>query len=151
MINPDHLRRYIIIPTLEYLGDKYLSETAVQLLLGTALVESGLGTYLVQHNNGPAKGIYQMEMASHDSLWEHYLPYHPELSEKLSDLSPPGDLVGNLRYATAMCRIKYYRFPDALPKEDDIEGIANYWKTFYNTSIGKGKVSKFVALYNKHL
>lgn len=151
MIDPIHLRRYVIVPALKYLGKKYCSEASVRLLLGTALVESGLGTYLKQHGDGPAEGIYQMERATHDSLWQHYLPQYPELSEKLADISPVGDLIGNLRYATAMTRVYYWQFEEPLPDRNDIGGLGWYWKNYYNTPAGKGKVPKYVFLYNKHI
>ena len=45
-------------------------------------------------------------------------------------------------YGAAVCRLCYYRKPDALPEAGDIEGQALFWK--YNTVFGKGTVSKYV-------
>ena len=46
-----------------------------------------------------------------------------------------------------MARIKYWRVPKKLPVENDIEGMAKYWKDYYNTSLGKGTPEKFIKAY----
>ena len=47
-------------------------------------------------------------------------------------------------YGAAVCRLCYYRKPDALPEAGDIEGQAAFWKQHYNTPLGKGTVTKYV-------
>ena len=64
MIQPEHLVKYVIEPVLKTL-DLY-SEDAVNLVLGTACVESECGRWLHQLGTGPALGIYQMEPDTHD-------------------------------------------------------------------------------------
>ena len=39
----------------------------------------------------------------------------------------------------------------ALPKAGDIEGQGQYWKTHYNTPLGKGAVTKYVYKVQKIL
>ena len=56
-------------------------------------------------------------------------------------------LKGNLYYAVAMCRIHYYRVSEALP--NDLEGMARYWKKYYNTELGKGTVEEFIHNYEQ--
>ena len=53
----------VICPALEKLS--LWSPSAEELVLGTAIVESGL-TYLKQHGDGPALGLWQVEPATHD-------------------------------------------------------------------------------------
>ncbi|MEY8241449.1 MAG: hypothetical protein RPT25_13980, partial [Cycloclasticus sp.] len=53
-------------------------------------------------------------------------------------------LIVNLSYATAIARVIYYRVPKALPPGNDIRALAKYWKTHYNTSLGRGTADEFV-------
>lgn len=149
MINPHHLRA-IIIQTLKELD--LHSESAVNLLLGTAAQESRLGTYLHQIGGGPALGIYQMEPATERDIWKNYLDYRPKILSKVtrvSGLIRPRSLhlTGNLIYATVMARLHYYRAPGQLPDADDTPGLAEYWKQHYNTPAGKGTAGEFVQNY----
>jgi hypothetical protein len=72
-IDPTQLRVRVIRPALSRID--LWSAAAEDLLLGTAAVESGCGRYLVQVGGGPALGIFQMEPATHDDLWENYLRF----------------------------------------------------------------------------
>lgn len=153
MIDPGQFRSEIIRPALAALGAPYQSEAAANLLLGTALVESGL-RYLVQHGDGPARGVYQIEPASFDDLGTNFLAFRPSLRIALGALSFPGlsrihQLTGNLTFATAVARLIYWRAPGALPGADDVPGLAAYWKAHYNTALGGGTVEKFIAAYTK--
>lgn len=147
MIDPHQFLTHVIVPTLEWL--RLDSPSARALLLGTALAESNL-TYIAQRNDGPAMGVYQMEPNTHDDIWDNFLYYHKDLGDRTKWLmaSWPNkkgqdQLMTNLNYATAMCRIHYYRVRDPLPAPEDINGLANYWKVHYNTLGGKGKPLHF--------
>jgi len=136
----------VIRPALEKL--RLWSPSAEELVFGTAIVESGL-TYLKQHGDGPALGLWQVEPATHDDLYTNFLNYRPELGSKLMELRAAGlsldeNLATNLMYGAAVCRLCYYRKPDALPEAGDIEGQASFWKQHYNTIFGAGTVSKYV-------
>jgi hypothetical protein len=45
-------------------------------------------------------------------------------------------LVGNLPYGAAICRLKYLRAPQALPNPKDAAAMAAYHKQIYNTALG---------------
>ena len=45
-----------------------------------------------------------------------------------------------------MGAITVYRAPSALPEYNDIEGMAKYWKTYYNTSQGAGTLERAVQV-----
>ena len=149
MIKIEHFLDEVVIPTLKEL-DMY-SEEACLLIVGTAIQESRLH-YLKQIPSGIAKGICQMEEATHDDIWDNFLKYKPEIKEKLMGLTNQSmELVdqfkGNLYYAVAMCRIHYYRVSAPLP--NDLAGMARYWKKYYNTELGKGTVEEFIHNYEQ--
>ena len=145
MIDPGQFRNEIVDPTLKYL-DLY-SEAASNLLMGTAMQESGL-VYLRQLGGGPALGLFQMEPATHDDIWTNYIRYRELLQDNMLEMSmSSGSLVYDLQYAAAMCRIHYLRVSDPLPDADDVEGLARYWKQYYNTPEGKGTVEEFIHNY----
>jgi len=131
------------------------SPAAVQLLLGTAAVESACG-YYIEQLKGPAKGIFQMEPDTEKDIYENYLQYRPRLKDTLEYFSvgafPYGEeMRWNLAYQIMMARIHYLRVPEELPFSNDIEGQAHYWKTYYNTHLGKGTAAKYIAAHHKYI
>lgn len=154
MVKADQLSKYVIRPALQAVGLHSLA--AEQLLLGTAAAESKCGTY-VHQVRGPALGIFQMEPATHDDIWDSYIRYRSELMFKLRALVPAAStggvgrppksdlLITDLRYAAIMARLLYRRSPKPLPKADDWIGMADMWKAIYNTSLGAGTVEHFMG------
>ncbi len=131
------------------------TQAAEQLVLATGAHESGY-KHLYQIGGGPALGYWQMEPATYTDHWNTYLHRKRELIDRLATLSaryPPGamQMVTNLAYACAMCRIHYYRRPAALPPSDDAEAIGKYWKRWYNTEAGAGTVPSFILTYNEYV
>jgi hypothetical protein len=144
-VNLENLRELVIRPALQYI--ELWSPAAENLVLGTALVESN-AEYLHQVK-GPALGLWQMEPATHDDIWENFLKYRASLREWLQELQTPAsitrganELIGNLYYGAAMCRVHYYRSPRKLPDAKDAQGMAELWKAVYNTARGAGTVEK---------
>lgn len=146
------LRGYVVVPVLNALG--LYSKASERLVLATGLVESGY-RYLDQierggdQRPGPARGLWQMEAATHKDIWDRFLKYKPDLAARirpmmLDGLDPVEQLHGNLYYAAAMCRIFYLRISAPLPQADDLEGLAQYWKRYYNTKYGAGTVDGFI-------
>lgn len=147
-----NFRDYVIVPTLHHL--KLFSDAACNLLLGTAMAESRL-VAVKQHGRGPAVGRFQMEPATWDDLYKNFLTYRPELRARVNDLvisslSSCEQMAGNDYYACAMARLAYYRRPEALPAADDVEGLAAYWKKWYNTPLGAGDPVKWANLYRAY-
>lgn len=157
-MNIGHLKNLVIVPVLKRL--EMYSDAAVNLLLGTAIQESR-GIYLKQLGGGPALGIYQMEPATHDSLWDNYLnrPNKKQIADRVRTLELPDwypinearEMEGNLYYATAMCRIHYWQFAEPLPNATDISGMAFYWKRYYNTVEGAGTTAEFIENWGKEV
>lgn len=153
-LDPSQFLRYAIRSTLPRIALDSLS--AQVLVLGTGLTESRL-RWLDQIDRaskpGPAYGLYQMELATHDDLWANYLPSRIALRLSVARLSVYSSLSGrpdvtelwtNLSYATAMCRVHYCRVPAALPHHEDAHGMAVYHKRYYNTHAGATVVAESV-------
>lgn len=147
-------RRLIVGPTLDGIG--LYSPAALNLVLGTAIQESRL-MYIEQLGGGPALGVYQMEPATHDDIWENYLRWRLSLNAKArkyaAESAIPGatrpqatQMVWNLRYATTMCRLHYYRAPFRFDERhaDEASYLAGIWKRWYNTDLGAGTVEEFI-------
>lgn len=150
-LNLKQLRTEIVVPVLDSLNMNSLA--AQRLVIGTGLAESNF-EFLRQYPAGPAMGVYQIEIATHDDLWRNYLAYHPDMRAAVERWIIPGQprakqLCGNLYYATAMCRIFYRRVKAPMPAADDWEGFAHYWKQYYNTYKGKGTVEGFLLKTTK--
>jgi len=144
-MNIDHLRDLIIRPTLRELG--MYSENAVELVIGTGMVESGF--HHLKQINGPAVGFYQCEPATYEDITDRYLKARPAMLAKImamvvgNDVPGVSQIIWNLKFATAICRIHYWMKPDPIP--DTEEGRAAYWKQHYNTPLGRGTVEKYIA------
>lgn len=163
MINPALFRSEIIRPALKA-ADMW-SEAAENLVLGTAVQESLL-VWLKQRGAGPALGFYQMEPATADDICHRYLSTRSELAVRLAKatwphiVSPPPFshlsakeiarlLVEDLRFATIMCRLRFWMMPAPLPAANDIDGLARYWKRWFNTDLGSGKASEWSDKYRR--
>ena len=151
MIDVDHFRLHVVRATLTYM--RMWSASAEELLLGTAAQESGL-VYLRQFDAGPARGVYQIEPATHDDIVGRYLKRKPSIRKRVNALAAAApslidQLATNFAYATAIARLRYWMDPEPLPEADDINGLAAYWKRVYNTPKGKGKASEFTANYRR--
>lgn len=151
MFNCKQFKELVVEPTLDEMS--MYSPEAVDLLLGTAAVESHLGTYIAQIM-GPALGVYQMEPDTHDDIWNNFLVYNKGIESRIylmtGGMVTAEDLVYNLKYATAMSRLHYLRVPEALPARamfntysDYVWALAAYWKEYYNTFKGAGNTDDF--------
>ena len=155
MNNTNEFRINVIRPVLEKLGRG--GDAAEELLLGTAVQESLNFRYRRQMGNGPARGYFQMEPATHNDIWDNFLKYKKDLAQKVATFlsSPDADklheLEHNDKYAAAMARVHYMRNPYALPEAGNVEEQANYWKKHYNTILGKGKPEEFVDKWDKYV
>jgi len=148
----DQLRFYIVRPALALLGPSLSTRFAEDLLIATCAQESRLGEY-VHQVNGPALGIYQIEPVSLGDLWlwvQHHRPRW-DLAIAAAGVDPAAvslasvedAVIYNLRFATLIARLFYYRVPMALPIYTTIPNLWEYYKTFYNTSLGAATLAEF--------
>ena len=146
-LDASQLRRLVIQPALSEI--ELWSPAAEELVLGTAIVESRL-SFIKQLGSGPALGLWQIEPDTHRDVYDNFLDYREGLYDQVIGLSAPGqtfeeNLTSNMQYGAAICRLCYYRAPEALPDEGDLQGQAAYWKRYYNTPLGAGTEGKYIA------
>ena len=126
------------------------SEDARSLIYKTGKAESGYKT-LQQYGGGPALGFFQMEPNTALDIWNNYVMYRPKYRDKLYALGFDEGALGfcllsNIGLQAALCRLHYRRVPSALPKANNLEAQAKYWKAFYNTEKGKGTIEHFMEM-----
>ena len=148
----------LIRHTLKKLG--MWSEQAEELVFLTGLVESGY-KYISQIGSGIARSFWQVESATAKDSIDNYLIYRKSRLRKvakvmnisskklisMSDDDLKDFLWGNIVAGIVFCRLKYWRVPKALPS--DLDGMASYWKTYYNTEGGAGTISHFMEHADK--
>jgi hypothetical protein len=129
------------------------SQAAENLLVGTAMAESGLRV-LKQHGEGPALGPYQCEPATYDDCKRYLnLPRNKNMKDAILSacflgIFPPAEaLIWNLRLATLMARVKYWMIPEPLPSAGDYIGLCSYHKFHYNSILGKADTQKNMKFF----
>lgn len=147
--------RELIRMTLNKLGSHFTAPAAVELLMLSAAQETYLGRYIKQLNNGPARGVFQIEPRTEQDIWNTFLAYKPELKDRVISFTSRGsyqelDLMANLPYQIIMARIFYWRFSENLPQHDDIQGLAKYYKKYFNTHLGAATVQEAIRNYNRY-
>lgn len=154
-IDRHQLLQYVIIPILDRLGVGGRDATCLMMVTGE--IESGY-KYINQLNNGPAKGFWQIEPTTHIDLWENFLRFNPKLASQISHITgihPSKEnhnaLVWNLAYSLCMARMVYYRQDFHLPNFEDVTGMWNIYKTFYNSREGKSNFTQFVSAHHTTL
>ena len=151
MLNINQFRELIVKSSLNDL--LLYSKEAEELLVFTCATESIGGTYLHQVN-GPALGIYQMEPATYNDIWQNYIYPNGSLTLRLfsnfniSSVPSEERLIYDLRFATAMARIHYRRINSPLPLSNNVDSIWDYYKKYYNTSQGKALKEDSINRYH---
>lgn len=145
----EQVRTDIVAPALHHIG--LWSPEAEALVLATGIAESGY-TCLRQLGGGPALGFWQMEPDTEADIWTNWLIHRPAVAERVDELKlqirglpRAQNLIASPLYGAALCRLKYYRAPGALPAVGDLEDQAAYWKLHYNTPAGKGTAAYFAG------
>ena len=145
------LRTYVVADTLHYLDE--WSQSGENLLVGTAIQESGLGFCL---KSGVRLGIYHLSPSHHRSIWDHYLVDHPEKASRVRGLAgqrsfiehPHRELLTNLRYATAIAWCVYQKAGCKLPAADNIEALGETWFRHFHRK-PTGRAMDFVRNYRE--
>ncbi|MFT4764922.1 MAG: hypothetical protein ACI9OH_002025 [Oleispira sp.] len=117
-LSPTELREMVIRPTLISL-DKY-SQAAENLLMAIALVKQE-NAHRLDTSCAKNYGIFQIDVPSHQRVWDKYLAFNPELASKIRGLAsqheflkhPHLELATNLSYATAIAWALHLAYPQA--------------------------------------
>jgi|TARA_R110000744_G_scaffold133783_1_gene242340 hypothetical protein len=145
--------RDLIKDTLQKIG--MWSQESEELVFLTGMVESGYD-YIYQIGSGIARSFWQVESATAKDCIDNYLKFRkdkleivanamnvePEKLLNMTEDELKNLLWGNIFAGIIFCRIKYWRVPKKIPF--DLEGMAGYWKAYYNTEGGAGTVSHFL-------
>ncbi|MEZ0150541.1 MAG: hypothetical protein AB9Q19_14690 [Candidatus Reddybacter sp.] len=153
LLAADEFRQLIVRDTLRTIDD--WAPAHENLLLGTAAQESSMGLSLKCDR---LLGIYHISPNTHRAVWDKYLLHHPELASLVRGLAgqhsfirdPHGELIGNLKYTTAIAWLIYRRTEKALPSADDIPGLAEYWHRHFRAK-ASAQVADFIRSYQHHI
>jgi hypothetical protein len=148
-IAASELCKHVIRPTLLYLGRPSVSAEA--LLLGVAASQSALGAAL---DDRQGHGLYRIDEARHQRLWDLYLAKDPDLASLVRGLAsqhaflaaPHLELTVNLRYATAIAWLLVEAEISNLPAADDLPGLASVWCQVFQP---QGKSGDFIAAWTR--
>jgi hypothetical protein len=137
-------RQFVITPALAALAPAGIpvTETAADLLIATAAMETDLGTWLSQVG-GPALGIFQIEPATLTGLLALLSPAEVKaLATVSTPQAPLTQVEGNMVYAAAVCRLYYWHDPMPLPA-DTVAGLWSMYKAVWNTAAGAATIEDF--------
>ena len=159
MLDVAQFRMLVVRPTLKKLG--MWSQAAENLVVGTAVQESRL-EYLHQLGGGPALSLFQVEPLTLNDILDRWLPAHPMVyagfvdatgidPRKLDGNGRRHQMICNLAFGVAVCRLRYRMDKAPFPEADDIGALAHYWKRVYNTYMGKGEPEQFVQNYRRYV
>ncbi len=128
------------------LGDYGLpcSEAALRLLCMIAAHESG-GFCYSRQVRGPALSLLQIEPRTYNDL----IYYADRKGIKIPQ-GPPEQLIFNFELSAALGRLFFMRFPEKLPDQDDIKGMAEYAKYRWNTDYGAATPEQYESAYREH-
>lgn len=180
-VSLDYMRNCIINPVLDDFMPIFTDKMDIQLdrkfwenlLLGTAAQESNfLNIYRDQAGGGPGRGLFQIELDTHDDLWDSYFSVSTVRGNLIKENYLQGeepteyDLKYNDRYGAAIALNYYVRvfdnydqgkdfnyFEDVLADvdPDDPAELANIWKLHYNTSSGAGTEQNFIDNWDRYI
>ena len=125
------------------------SDDAMDLVMRTGAVESGFRELEQQSENSPAVGFWQVEEPTAYDIWDNYLKNRPKslipqflIATRVGEGPWPRHVIMyNIALQVALCRLKYRRDPNPIPKT--AEAQAEYWLRVYNGG-GKGTIDKFL-------
>lgn len=154
-IDVNQLKNFVVMPALTALGMN--SPAAVNLILGTAAQETNMGSFIVQQGIGDkgGLGIYQMEQRTYNDIWDNFINNNIAIKAKIKlYLGYEGRplatrMISDFALSTIMCRLFYYIISKPLPDANNIQELGKFYKTYFNTDMGKATVEQFVENYHR--
>jgi len=124
------------------------SEAAVRLLLMIAAHESG-GFMYCRQKGGPALGMFQMEPATYEFCRDYLARTGRFMAVPMN--YPASRLVTDLILAAGMARVYLYTIPEPLPDADDLQGLAEYAKKYWNTEAGAATAEQYLKAFKQYV
>ncbi len=128
------------------------NHTAIPLIIGTMCAETQLGTLKDPTEFSVGSGIAQFDKIGYVDVLKRTSKTNKEIIREEFAIDIDKVTYSMLEYnpllSIIFCRLKYRLIPEPIPKT--LEAQAQYWKTYYNTSAGKGTVDHYIKLYKKH-
>ena len=154
-VDVNNFRVEIVRPALQLCG--LWSEAAENLMIGTALAESGL-QWVRQIGGGRGLSFLQIEPDTYNDILRYlHRPDNKLLKERVlsacfMDVFPDAKcLVWNIRLAVLIARVIYWRRPEPLPDANNPEKLGQYWKKHYNSDLGKGTIDHFIKAWEARI
>jgi hypothetical protein len=150
-MNREQLLNKVVKPTLQEIPRGY-SEKACLAIMMIIAHESQRGEYLTQLNNGPAKGIIQMEGWVHDDVWQNSDSIRRNALKlgfiaKETETPTSDKLYSDLAYNVFMARQRLFMDVNPLPTEP--REMSAYLKKFWNSAQGKADDMSYLKDYEQ--
>ena len=146
-LDPYQFRAGTIAPALAMLGMYGIpvAQFPGDLLMATAAQETLLGRLPLRQVDGDAISLYQFEPSTLDGLVGYAGRNFPEVLAVITTpgRAPGAQVITDLRYATVMARLYYWRSPLAMPLETTLLDLWRIYKTVWNTAAGKATLAEF--------
>ena len=127
-----------------------LYETAKEMIIETAIAETGLGQ-IEDKTVGAGMGLTQFDEMPFNDIKTRTMKLRPQIQKYLKiDISLVNwdDLRFNPFLSLLFTRLHYWLKGDPIPAT--IEERAKYWKLHYNTKAGKGTVEHYLEMNRKY-
>ena len=126
---------------------------ATNLLLETAAAETSLGLYQDPTPGGAGMGLNQHDLIAFQDIISRtpmrlVKTIHMHFGYDIRKLVHT-DLANDPLLSFIFCRLHYRLRPEPIPSS--LRGRAEYWKQFYNSMAGKGKVTHYLDSANTYL
>jgi hypothetical protein len=137
-MNLQQVKKYWVEPALEFFPEPLRTPNRKQFMVAIGLVESGYN-YVAQFPEADALGYWQVQLGTYRDNILNFLEFKNEFNDGWSLLkkihqATYTSMTSDCVFACYMGAITVYRAPAPLPEYNDIEGMAKYWKTYYNAS-----------------
>jgi len=119
----------------------------VMMILGICCVETDMGTYPDKHPEKWGVGLTQFDEIAFEDLQKRARGRHRKMLKRFFgyDLNTVKftDLADDAMLALCLTRMKLLLIPEPIPTT--LEAQARYWKEYWNTKAGKGRVEHYMS------
>ena len=126
---------------------------AVDMMMETAAVETGLGSIPDRHETRLGVGVFQMDEIAFNDVQARTRNHNLERIKSTLGVDVRSVSHSQLAYspmlAAIFCRLFYILIPEEFP--NTLEARSSYWKEYYNTELGKGSQAHYQEMTKKYL